>query len=129
MNAFSDKLRISEWSNAIHLIEQTIDAIDQPLDNEAFDQLCGQLALSCLELIAETENMYADIIMAATQFKKTISVFLLLENMAEKNYPVQACADELHIDLSVVKQAYRQINENPGMYKSEVFRLLNKLTS
>ena len=124
MNAFLDKLRISEWSNTIHLIDQTLDEINLPMENEAFDQFCDQLAQSYLELIIYTENIQADINMAVTQFKKTISIFLLLENMAKENHPAQKCADALNIDLSVVKQAYKQIKENPGKYKGEIFRLL-----
>ncbi len=130
MDAFSDKLRISEWNNVIHLINQILIEINQSPDNKTFNQLYDQLARSYMELILLHENIQTDIHTSVTQFRKMTAIFLLLENMAKENCPAQVCADTLNIDVSVIRQAYKKIEENPGTYKSEVYRLLkNKLPS
>ncbi len=128
MNTFSNKLRISEWNNVIHLINQTLTEINQSPDNKTFNQLYDQLARSYMELILLHENIQADIHASVTQFKKMTAIFLLLENMDRENCPAQTCADTLNIDVSIIRQAYKKIEENPETYKSEVYSLLkNKL--
>ena len=67
MNTFSNKLRISEWNNVIHLINQTLTEINQSPDNKTFNQLYDQLARSYMELILLHENIQADIHASVTQ--------------------------------------------------------------
>lgn len=130
MGTFSEEMQITEWTKLSLSIDQAQEKIDQMLNgdlelaNEAFRALGEMLFSSYLKIMKLNEKQQKCIINAEDHYLKHILQVYLLKNKAEKNCPIEECAEELSIDVTLVQQAYEKIQEGSDLCRSEIFKLL-----